>query len=459
MMDFLQRMEEHLVIIVTAVILALLALAAYIIISSLPPREFTILTGRAGGGYYQAAEAYQQIAAERGFTLNIRETSGSVEALQLLQEGEALIGFVQGGIAVDADSTELSTLASVFYEPVWVFYRQDIAPGEPLNDISDLAGRRVAIGEAGSGVDRLARQILEVTGITDDNTTLVNLGTADSAAALEEGAVDAALFVVAPTSQTIQTLLRNETLTLLNVERAEAYRSHFPFLTSVTLPQGGIDLVRNIPAEDTTLISSVANIIVNNELHPDLIRLMTIAIVETHEQGGLFERRFEFPNFQYTDLPVGKEELAYVERIKSGESTLDNYLPFWAAALIDRYLLFVVPIAFLFLPLLSRSTLLVEFYNRRKITRWYRILRSYDVRLPTMTLEQLDSAGEAVQSMEDSLRDKTRVTEVWMPDLYGLLEHIDLFQMRLDRRRQELVDASAAGESHPSRDAPATANP
>jgi hypothetical protein len=46
----------------------------------------------------------------------------------------------------------------------------------------------------------------------------------------------------------------------------------------------------------------------------------------------------------YADLPVGKDALAYLNRIKSGESILDNYFPFWAAALLDRYLLFVVPI-------------------------------------------------------------------------------------------------------------------
>jgi TRAP transporter TAXI family solute receptor len=447
MMDFLQKMEEHIVLIATVVLLSLLALAAYIIISSLPPREFTILTGRAGGGYYQAAQAYQKIAAERGFTLNIRETSGSVETLRLLQEGEAEIGFVQGGIAVGADPQQLSTLSSVFYEPVWIFVRKDSGIQEQLQDLDSLAGLRVAIGEPNSGTNKLARQILGVTGLTEENATFLELNSPDSAAALRDGTVDAAMFVVAPTSQTIQDLLRDDDLMLFNVARAEAYRSYFPFLTHVTLPQGSIDLVKNIPPQDTKLIASVANIIVRNDFHPDLIRLMTIAIVQTHEQGGLFEQRFEFPNFQYTDLPIGKEELAYVERIKSGESTLDNYLPFWAAALIDRYLLFVVPIAFLFLPLLSRSSYLYTFYSRRKITRWYQIVREIDVRLPTMTLEQVDSAMTTVQHIEDQLRERVKVTELWMPDLYGLLEHIDLFQMRLEKRRDQLLAEAAASEA------------
>ncbi len=188
---------------------------------------------------------------------------------------------------------------------------------------------------------------------------------------------------------------------------------------------------------------------------------MTIAIVETHEKGGLFEQRFEFPNFQYTDLPIGKEELAYVERIKSGESTLDNYLPFWAAALIDRYLLFVVPIAILFIPLLGRSTWLVTFYNRRKITRWYRVMRDIDVRMAGMNLEQIDAAISTVDGIESQLRESLRVTEVWMPDFYGLMEHIELFQARLQKQRTILVKAeeaqAATAQAAVLSDTPATA--
>ncbi len=235
-MDFLQKIEDRILWIALGLGLALLALAVYVVVSSFPPREFTILTGRQGGGYYQAAEAYQKLAAERGFTINIRETSGSVETLKLLEEGEAGIGFVQGGVAIDADPQVLSTLSSVFYEPLWVFYRNDVT--EALTDPTDLASLRIGIGETGSGTNQFARQFLWVNGITDETATLLDLNTSDTAAGLVDGSVDAGLFVVAPTSQTIQDLLRNEDLSLLSIDRAEAYRSKFPFLTSVVLPAG-----------------------------------------------------------------------------------------------------------------------------------------------------------------------------------------------------------------------------
>ena len=78
-MTFLERVKEHYRLIAGGAAVVLVALLIYTIIDSMPPRRFTILTAREGGAYYQAARAYQEIAAERGFELEIRTTSGSVE--------------------------------------------------------------------------------------------------------------------------------------------------------------------------------------------------------------------------------------------------------------------------------------------------------------------------------------------------------------------------------------------
>ena len=239
-------------------------------------------------------------------------------------------------------------------------------------------------------------------------------------------------------------MLRDPNLKLMNVERAEAYSRKFPYLAAVTLPEGAIDTRLGIPAEDTLLIASVANLIVHNDFHPDLLRLMTIAAVETHERGGLLEERFEFPNFRHADLPINREELAYMERIKSGESTLDNYLPFWAAALIERYLLFILPIAILLLPLISRSPLLVSAYNRHKITRWYSIVRDMDRNIPHMDIATIDNSLRALDDIEQQLQEHVSVPVGFMSEYYDLRSHIDLVQARLEKRRAQLTEQPAA---------------
>lgn len=417
---------------------ALIVLAIYVVVDSMPPRHFTILTGREGGGYYQAALEYQRIAAERGFDLEIRPTAGSIETLDLLNRGDAPIGFVQGGIASEADPEILSTMASVFYEPVWVFYRKEFAGEETLQYLYQLEGGRVAIGEFGSGANRLNRKLLAANRIDESNTSLLELRGTESAEQLRDGRIDAAMFILTPGSEVIQSLLRDETLDLMNIAQVDAYRAQFPYLTSVVLPRGAIDLRAGIPAEDKRLISTVANLVVRHDFHPDLVRLMTIAAVETHDDGGLFEARFQFPNVDYADLPIGKEELAYLERIKSGQSVFDNYLPFWAAALIDRYLLFVLPILFLLVPILARSTLIFAFYNRNKVNRWYRKVRRMDFDTPTMSLEEVTNAHVELEAIDKQLQERVFTSPFYMRDFYDLRGHIDLLQARLDKRQKEL---------------------
>ena len=135
-----------------------------------------------------------------------------METLRLLEEGKADIGFVQGGVALDADPTQRSTLSSVFYEPVWIFARKaldinrKLAEGEPLGRLT------ISIGEADSGTNKLARQLLGLRGLNEETATFVELGSADSAAALEDGSIDAAFFVVSPTSQVIQDMLHDSEL-------------------------------------------------------------------------------------------------------------------------------------------------------------------------------------------------------------------------------------------------------
>ena len=56
--------------------------------------------------------------------MQTRETAGAVETLDLVEQGAAPAGFVQGGVAAQGSATKLSTLASVFREPLWILYRK-----------------------------------------------------------------------------------------------------------------------------------------------------------------------------------------------------------------------------------------------------------------------------------------------------------------------------------------------
>lgn len=437
MIRFLEWVERRFAWIAAAIVLALVALAAWFIIDSLPPREFTILTGREGAGYYRAAQEYRRIAAERGFVLNIQPTSGSIETLERLEAGESSIGFVQGGITAGADPNTLRTLAGVFYEPVWIFYQRDFRGGTRLAHLYELEGGRINLGEPRSGASHLARQLLEANGVTEANSTFLELMADEAAAALTDGRLDAAIFVVSANSDTIRTLARNTDLDLMDVERAEAYRARFPFLTTVVLPAGTIDLVAGLPQEDKHLIATAANLIARADFHPDLMRLMTLAAVDVHEDGGFFEQRFEFPNFDHADLPVGREQRASLERIKSGDTTIRDNLPYWATRLLNNYWLFLIPILFLLFVLFIRSGILFDFFNRRKVDRCYDILRRFDLRAPKMTTAEVHDSLSVLDAMERDMVERSVLYERHRPAFNDLRTHIGLVRERLELRLPE----------------------
>lgn len=450
-MDFLRRNWIWLL-----ATLGLLLIAAIVVatVLSLPPRSFTILTGRQGGAYYAFAQQYQKIAAQYGFDLQIQETPGSVETLRLLAQGEASVGFVQGGVATSTASPEvanatLSTLASVFREPVWILYRNELEFAEPPASLLELAGLRIGIGEPGSGVNWLARMMLSETGVTEENATLLELSAQEIADGLRDDSVDVGFFVVALSSPLIQELLIDPGLNLMSLERAGAFARRYQFFSKLTLPQGTINLTTDIPSADIDMVTTVANLVVRNDIHPDLLRLMTIAAVLTHEQGSVLDDRFEFPNVRYADLPVGKDALAYLNRIRSGESILDNYFPFWAAALIDRYLLFVVPFALLLLPMFSRSPLLYQFFIRNSITRWYRTVRQAELSANTVASFDIDAEIQRLGELDARLTKELSVGNMYMPDVYNLRNNIDFVIRKLERRQAQLQD-DAQTEGRPA---------
>ncbi len=424
-------------------LLLLVAIVAAIFLS-LPPRQFTILSGREGGAYFQFAQQYREVAAEYGFDLRVQPTAGSVETLQLLDSGAAQVGFVQGGIAQTGDATKLSTMASVFHEPIWIIYRQGLNFAQPPDDLLQLQGLRIGVGEAGSGSHDLALRLLADSGVSAANSSLVEDSSQSMADSLRSGDLDVAFFVLSLTSPLIQELLVDPSLALMSLRRADAFARRYVYLSSMVIPEGTVDLQKDRPPADVQVLSTVANVVVSNDLHPDLLRLLTIAAVRTHEMGSLLDRRFEFPNVLYADLPVNKEASAYMNRIKSGESILDNYFPFWLAALIDRYLLFVVPIALLLLPMLSRSPLLYQFYMRNRIVRWYHTIRSVELRLETTVGIDIDREIAELRALDERLTKELSVSNTYMPDVYNLRTNIDFVITKLERRKAQLHRAAQA---------------
>lgn len=437
-------LERNLLWILIGLGVALLAAAIVLFIATMPPRSFTWLAGRQGGAYYMSAQAYQALAQSRGFDIEIVETAGSVEALRKLENGEGDVAFIQGGVAAQGNPEKVTTLATVDYEPLWIFYRKSLAGAAPLDSFDALRGKRIAIGEPDSGTNQLARLLLPQAGMDEEDAAFVELSSADAIAGLQSGELDAALFVSNHLAPVIQTLIADPNLELMNLRYAPALARRNRFLTVVTLPRGAFDIVGDIPRQDVELLSTRANLMVRKDFHPDLIRLLSIAAVQRHSAGGLFAEPDEFPNTVYTDLPVSREAKAYLEQVKNGDSQLDRYLPFWLAALVDRYLLFVVPLLLIVVPLLSRSPLLYQWYMRNKVTRWYKTVHRLEQRVEHMQVPEIDTAIDELEALDDKLARELTVSNSYLPSVYDLRTHIQYVTGQLQKRRARLTAVAGA---------------
>src|SRR3546814_18444744 len=122
---------------------------------------------------------------------------------------------MQGGIGVPAEHPTLRSLGSLYFEPIWIFVRGDVAPGR----LTGLAGKRIAVGAAGSGTRAVALPLLAHNGVTGWTADLVEIDGNEAIDALRAEGGAATRFVGAPPSRTIGRLTGIQGVKAISVSR------------------------------------------------------------------------------------------------------------------------------------------------------------------------------------------------------------------------------------------------
>jgi TRAP-type uncharacterized transport system substrate-binding protein len=109
-------------------IAALIAAALWVslhFLKSAPPRRIVLASGPEFGIYHTYAQRYQKILAREGVRVEERMTGGADDNLRLLlaPHSGVDVAFMQGGVATFPAADSLVMLASLYYEPLWIFYR------------------------------------------------------------------------------------------------------------------------------------------------------------------------------------------------------------------------------------------------------------------------------------------------------------------------------------------------
>jgi TRAP-type uncharacterized transport system substrate-binding protein len=432
-----RRGRVRMVALIVALVVAVVWASAHFL-QPAPPRRIVLASGPEDGLYHRHAQRYVEILRRAGVTVDERLSNGAGENLGLLLDANSGvdIAFMQGGVASFPEADGLVMLASLYYEPMWIFY----SGAETRTQVNQLRGLRISIGVEGSGSHALAQTVLAANGLTNDNVTMLPMGNSVALAALQSGEVDAGIFVAGTQSPAVWNALHDPNLKLMSLKRADAYPRRFTYINKLTLPPGAIDFSLNIPAQEVALIGTKAMLAARDGLHPALINLLADAAREIHGAPGYFEEAGEFPGTTHVDLRVSTEADRHR---RFGPSVLYHYLPFWVAAIVERAIIVLLPLAVVLIPLFNFLPQFLRWRVRSRVYRWYGELALLERDVATRTgalpidkwLADMDRIEHAVA--------RIRTPAGFASEAYTLREHIGLVRRAVMARAG--IDASGNG--------------
>lgn len=395
-----------------------------------PPRSIELATGFPTGLYQQFGEKLQSELAEQGVSMKLRTTGGTVDNLALLSDQNSGVDFamVQGGVADLSKYPDLVSIAGVFYEPVWVWYRESSFPNESgrLGLLSQLKGKRVSIGNEGSGTLTLASQLLIASGLSLSDVRAEKLKPLDALEKFKKGELDAVFLVSAADAPLVKNFYETPGIRLMSFEQADAYVHLFPFLSKVTVPRGVVSITYDLPRQDIQVLAATATLVGKDDVSPALVTLLLGDTYDVLKTYSYLQKPGEFPSGTGLDFPLHVDAEIY---LKDGPSFLHRHLPFWTAVWIGRFAKIVIPLLVILIPLFTYIPATKNFLLRLKLSRVYEELR---------VIERNASAPELKEKNYRDLVDiERRVSNIKVSmldakELYDLKGHVGDVRSRLN---------------------------
>ena len=393
-----------------------------------PPMELRFAAGGVDGQYYALAQRYADALSRHGIDVEVLETRGTMENYALLNAGEADVALLQGGLADDESRANLESLGGMFAEPFWIFTRADQL-SLLSSDFGDLETVRIAGGAEGSGTRAMTERLQAEWGGTW--LDIVPLSGSDAATALLAGEVEAAVFTASVNASYVQTLLTHPNARLIGMRRAKGLSMRDDALAPLTLYDGVVDMDRDIPAGDVELISAIAQLGVDKDLHPALQSVLLEAAESIHNGGSILTRADTFPDATRTDLPLSEEARRYY---RNGPTFLRRYFSFGWANFLERAWVFLIPLVALLIPLVQMAPPVYRWRIRRKIYVWYNDLHD---------LERRGFEAKDDETRRDVLADilalqhevgRVEVPVSYNDELYHLRSHINFVEALIARQ-------------------------
>jgi TRAP-type uncharacterized transport system substrate-binding protein len=403
-----------------------------------PPSKVVIATGVKGSSFEFYGKRYREIFARYNIDLELRPTAGALDNLIELRNPDSgvQIAFVTGGLSNGKNAPGLLSLGTIYAQPFWIFYSSTAS----LEQLSQLKNKRIAVGPPGSGTRYAALRILGKAGVNSETANMLTYGGSAAVKALNDGFVDIVWMVGAPDVTAIQSLLRNPKVRLMSFPMAEAYTRNFPELVRLTLPQGVVDIEKNIPPADLQLIGTTTKVLVRSDLHPEIVQLLLQAMVEVHGKADIFQRSGEYPQATDVEFPVADAAIDYY---KNGPSFMQRHLPLWLSVHAQRAIAALVAAIAIGFPLFHFLPQIYNWLTRRRLIYWYGQLKALEASFDaSRNVENLTEKQAAVERIEEAVS-HIRIPLTFSDQLYNLRSHIDIVRRKITSRANAPKDVAA----------------
>ncbi|WP_119395719.1 TAXI family TRAP transporter solute-binding subunit [Salinibius halmophilus] len=250
----------------------------------------TVGTGGQTGVYYQVGQSVCRFVNRdhQDLRCNAPSTGGSIANVNGMIGGEYDMGVVQsdvqykaltGAAPFESANTELKALFSLYPEPFTILARADA----DIRNFDDMYGKRVNIGNPGSGQRDTMETVLNAKGKSvDDFGVTLELQAQEMAAALSDNKVDAIAYTVGHPNGSIQEATTTTDARLVNVDgpAIEKLIADNSFYAEVIIPGGmyrGND-------EDTVTFGSLATFVAGPEMSEDVAYKVVSSVFENFDR-------------------------------------------------------------------------------------------------------------------------------------------------------------------------------
>ena len=398
-----------------------------------PPKTLTIATGFPDGLYHQFAKQLQVELAKEKIVLRIQNTGGSVDNLALIADSKSGVdlAIIQSGVGNPNQYPKLTALAGLFYEPLWVWYRSDafIKDGGSLRQLSQLKGKKVSIGNEGSGTNMLSQAILKLNDIESTQLNLVSLSPDEAIKQLRQGGIDVAMIVLAGEAPLLKDFYQLPGIRLMDFDQAETYTRVLPYLNRVDIPRGLVSIAHDLPKQDIHVIAPTATLVAHSDINPATVSLLLGTTYDILRNYSRLQKPGEFPSSKGLDFPIDLDAEIF---LKDGPSFFYRHLPFWGAVWLERVIKILIPLLIILLPIFTYLPVILNLSLKIRLGRLYKTLKTIEKRFAAS--KNTDELLSGLNDLENRI-ERLNVSAIQSKELYDLRMHIALVRDQLKQAK------------------------